>query len=218
MRGDLLKSSNQAAIGGGIDFHSESIFFLARGYTATDNSGSGMDIAVGAGNRWIKGGLAYSLSSASLPTQAGPVAVASGPLAGIVSADITRESQVEVSAVAPYLRITPVHTRDTVLNLDLWYGLSASGKEKIPVRVFGLDGHLHTEPTKAGGMMGGAAQLTHRVSRNIALFTSYLWRTARQDGGKARISGDFLGLYEPVQVPDLKLTNHALLIGVSLVN
>lgn len=218
LRGDLVQSRSQPALGGGIDFHSESMFLLARGYTATDNSGKGMDIAVGVGNRWVKGGVSYSLVAASTSPRSGPVAVASGPLAGIVTADSSRKAEVEAGALAPYLRLTPVHTRDTLLNLDLWYGVAASGEEKIPVRVFGLDGHLKTEPTKVGGMYGGSLQITQRVRGNVALFAGYQWRTGRQDGGKARVSGDFLGLYAPVPVQDLKITSQALMFGVSLVN
>lgn len=218
LRGDLVQNRSEPAVGGGFDFHSETMFFLARGYTAFDNSGRGMDIAIGAGNKWVKGGVSYSFTGASVPPRSGPVAVASGPLAGIVTADASRDIQVNTGALAPYLRITPVHTRNTLLNLDVWYGVSASGEEKVPVRVFGLPGHLITEPTKVGGMYGGSLQVTHRLSNNVALSAGYQWRTSRQEGGKARVSGDFLGLYEPVPVQDLKITNQAIMIGVALVN
>lgn len=218
IRGDYVRSTSDFAVGGGFDFHRENLFFLARGHTTVDNNGQAMDIALGLGNRWIKAGLGYFMTGGEYGTASGPVAVEGAPLAGLVQADSRRESSMRFSTIAPYIRLTPIHTRDTLINLDAWYGLTTRGEQKIPVRVLGLDGHLLSEPVSAGGMKGASIQISRRLTDNLAIFGALHWRSATQQGKSASIEGDVLGVYKRVGMPNMDFDHKAAMFGVQLVN
>lgn len=215
--GDYVKSSRGVALGGGIDYDGDLFVLKANGFTTVDNDSKAMDFALGMGNKWIKVGLAYNIVGADVATSNMPVAVASGPLVGIVATDTSRDTSLEVDALSPFIRITPIRTKNTLVSLDLHYSLAAAGKQKVPVKVLGLDGYLITEPVNAGGAYGINVQATHRIKGSLAVFGRYSFNRAELDGGTAKVQGDILGSYNNVPIPDVSLTNQAFMLGVMMV-
>lgn len=215
--GDYVKSSSGVALGGGLDFDGDFLMMKAGGHTTVDNDSKAMDIMLGLGNKWFKVGLAYNMVGADVGTSAGPVAVESGPLVGVVSTDTSRDTSLQVDAFSPFVRITPIRTPNSLVGMDFYYSLASSGEQKVPVKVFGLDGYLVTEPVKAGGAYGMRLQVVRRITGSWAVFGRYSYDRAQLDGGSAKIQGDFLGLYNDVPIPDAILKNQAFMLGVMMV-
>lgn len=216
--GDYVKSSRGVALGGGFDYDSDLFLLKAGGHTTVDNDSKAMDIALGIGNEWFKAGFAYNVVAATVGTVDMPVAVAAGPLVGIVATDTSRDTSLEVDAFSPFLRISPVRTANTLISMDLHYSLAATGRQKVPVKVLGLDGYLVTEPVKAGGIYGVTLQAVHRIKGPWGIFGRYSHYRAELEGGTAKVQGDILGSYNNVPIPDVSLKNQALMVGVMMVH
>lgn len=216
--GDYMKSSTGLALGGGLDFDGNLFMLKAGGHTTVDNDSKSMDIALGMGNKWIKVGLAYAMIGADVATSNTPVAVGGGPLVGIVNTDTSRDTSLQVDAFSPFVRLSPIRTKDSLVSMDFYYSLASSGEQKVPVRVLGLDGYLVTEPVKAGGAYGISLQAVHRIKGSWAVFGRYGYDRAQLNGGNARVQGDILGSYNSVPIPDVSLRNQVFMIGVMMVH
>jgi hypothetical protein len=216
--GDYIQSSSATALGMGMEYHGEQGLFIFRGVGTTDNSSSNLDFVFGRGNRWYRAGLAFISVEAAVPVSENH-AITSHGISGVIATDPTRDVLVSVGNTALFLRLTPYNTRNTRIALDAYYGVHASGQEEIPIKVLNtFSGSLVTEPSSAGDTYGGFASWTHRVTKGGFVKIEYQWRTAHLDGAQARIKSDSLNLLDPVRVPDLDITNKALMISWVLGN
>lgn len=180
MGGDFIEHRREPVIQAGWDMNSRRLFMIIQSSFATDNTFRSFDFILGGGLPWLKVGTGILSVTGTVPTAGGLNTAPSGSGLTVLT-DAGRPTEIENHAVPLYIRLTPWHSHDTVVNVDLWRSLANSGKERIPVNILGGPGYFVSTWSSESAIQGASIRITHRISKHVGINVDYQYMEGRND-------------------------------------